>query len=129
MFYLQKAIEIRKFLILAALSVIAGFLNGCLGAAGGIVLYFTLSALYKNDTKKNLMTTAVSVMLFCLISLFFYKGSANLPLDEVIKIALPATLGGAAGALLLKKLPVGAVKRIFSAVLIIGGILMLVRSK
>ncbi len=124
---MQIETKSRRFLTLAASSVIAGFLNGFLGAAGGILLYFTLGALYKDNAKENLMTTAVSVMFFCLISLFFYKGTASISLGEVAKIALPAAFGGGIGALLLKKLPVKAVKKIFSAVLILGGILMLVR--
>ena len=126
---MQKATDKRKFFILAPLSVLAGFLNGFLGAAGGIVLYFTLSALYREDTKENFMTTSVSVMLFCLISLFFYKGVTALPLGEVLKIALPSLIGGGVGALLLKRISADALKKIFSAILILGGILMLVRQK
>ncbi len=117
----------RTFFILGIGALGAGFLNGFLGAGGGVILYFTLGALYGRDAKENLMTAAASVMFFCLVSLFFYKGSNALPLTEILKTGIPAMLGGALGALLLKRLSRVAVKRIFSAVLILGGILMLVR--
>ena len=113
------------FLILGALG--AGFLNGLLGAGGGVVLYFTLAAVYKSQTKENLVLSSASVMFFCLVSLFFYKGNSSLGIKEILAVALPAIFGGISGALLLKRLPRGAVKKIFSAVLVVGGILMLTR--
>ena len=112
---------------LMAGALLAGFLNGLLGAGGGVVLYFTLGALYGRDAKENLILSGASVMFFCLISLFFYKENVSLSLVEVAKVAFPAATGGLLGALLLKKLPRDTVKKIFSAVLLLGGILMLRR--
>lgn len=116
-----------SLLILAAGALGAGFLNGLLGAGGGIVLYFTLGALYGSGTKENLVLSSASVMFFCLVSLFFYRGSAALTVKDILSVGVPAAIGGISGAMLLKKLPRAAVKKIFSAVLIIGGILMLTR--
>ena len=112
-------------LVLASLG--AGFLNGLLGAGGGVVLYFSLGALYGKDAKENLVTTSACVMFFSFVSLFFYKGYNTLDLREITTVCLPAALGGICGALLLKRLPQTAVKKIFSAVLIISGILMLTK--
>lgn len=124
---MQTGTKLRTFLFLGLGALCAGFLNGFLGAGGGIMLYFTLGALYGRDAKENLMTAAASVMFFCLVSLFFYKGGSALSLSDILKICIPSVIGGAGGALLLRRLPQTAVKRIFSAVLILGGILMLVR--
>lgn len=105
----------------------AGFLNGLLGAGGGVILYFTLGALYGSDAKENLMLSSTSVMFFCLVSLFFYSGGSSLTVENILSVSIPAALGGLGGALLLRKLPGSAVKKIFSAVLVLGGILMLRR--
>lgn len=119
----------RRELILLALGAIgAGFLNGLLGAGGGIVLYFVLGALYGRGAKENLVLSSTAVMFFCLISLFFYKGNAALTVRDILGVGIPAAAGGLVGALLLRKIPTRAMKKIFSAVIILGGILMLVRA-
>lgn len=115
----------EKFL-LAAGALGAGFLSGLLGAGGGIVLYFVLGALYGRGTKENLVLSSSAVMFFCLVSLFFYKGN-SLCITEILRVAVPAALGGLVGAFLLAKIPGDAVRKLFSAVIIISGILMLVR--
>lgn len=116
-----------SLIILAAGALGAGFLNGLLGAGGGVILYFTLGALYGRGTKENLVLSSASVMFFCLVSLFFYKGSAAMPVKDILAVGVPAAAGGLCGALLLKKLPRDAVKKIFSAVLLLSGVLMLTR--
>lgn len=118
----------RRELILLALGAIgAGFLNGLLGAGGGIILYFVLGALYGRGAKENLVLSSTAVMFFCLVSLFFYKGNAALTVRDILSVGIPAAAGGLVGALLLRKIPAHAMKKIFSAVIILGGILMLVR--
>ena len=121
--------KIKKFspLILVIGALGAGFLNGLLGAGGGVILYFTLGALYGSDAKENLMLSSASVMFFCLVSLFFYSGGSALTVQNILSVSIPAGLGGLCGAMLLRKLPSNTVKKIFSAVLILGGILMLRR--
>lgn len=112
---------------LAVAAVGAGFLNGLLGAGGGVLLYFALGVLCGNDTKENLITTSVSVMFFSIVSLLFYSGNNTLDISKITTVCLPAAAGGICGALLLKRLPQTAIKQIFSIVLIVGGILMLTK--
>nr|MBQ5811269.1 sulfite exporter TauE/SafE family protein [Clostridia bacterium] len=102
-------------------------MNGLLGAGGGVLLYFALGVLCGNDTKENLIATSVSVMFFSIVSLFFYSGNNTLDISKITTVCLPAAAGGICGALLLKRLPQTVVKRIFSLVLVIGGILMLTK--
>ena len=120
----------RRELVLLALGAIgAGFLNGLLGAGGGIILYFTLGALYGRGAKENLILSSTAVMFFCLVSLFFYRGNAALTVGDILRVGIPAAAGGLIGALLLRRIPARTMKRIFSVVIIIGGILMLVRAE
>ena len=114
----------QRILCLSAAALGGGFLNGLLGAGGGVVLYFVLGALYGKNAKENLVVTSVCVMFFSLVSLLFYKDNNTLDLRGITTVCLPAALGGVCGALLLKKLPQAVIKKIFSAVLIISGILM-----
>ena len=115
-------------LALALGSLGAGFLNGLLGAGGGVILYFLLGAAGKaRGSKENLVLSSTAVMFFCFISLFFYKGNAALGVEAILRIGVPAALGGLCGAYLLRRLSTAAVRRLFSAVVVLGGVLMLCR--
>lgn len=118
----------RERLWLAMGAIGAGFLNGLLGAGGGIILYFVLGALYGRGAKENLVLSSTAVMFFCLVSLFFYRGNASLTVENILRVGIPAAAGGLVGAFLLKTIPAHAVKKLFSAVIIISGILMLLRA-
>jgi len=117
----------REYLLLGAAAVGAGFLNGLVGAGGGILLYFALGALYGRSTKENLILASVSVMFFCLVSLFFYRDNAALTVGNILAVGIPAMAGGVAGAFLLRKIPQAAMQKIFAAVILVGGVLMLIR--
>ncbi len=124
---MEQAAKHRELILLALGAIGAGFCNGLLGAGGGILLYFVLGALYGRGAKENLVLSSTAVMFFCLVSLFFYKGNAALTVGDILQVGIPAAAGGTIGALLLAKIPAHAMKKIFSAVIILGGILMLVR--
>ena len=124
---MQKTSTKNEILLLAVGDVGAGFLSGLLGAGGGIILYFVLGALYGRGAKQNLVLSSVAVMFFCVISLFFYKGNSALDLSALLKIAIPAVCGGTLGALFLAKISAATVKKMFSVIVILSGILMLLR--
>ncbi|MBQ9134101.1 MAG: TSUP family transporter [Clostridia bacterium] len=125
---MEKATARHEKLLLAFGAIGAGFLNGLLGAGGGIILYFVLGALYGRGAKENLVLSTTAVMFFCLISLFFYKGNAALTVGDILRVGIPAAAGGLIGALLLRRIPAHAMKKIFSALIVVSGILMLVRA-
>ncbi len=115
------------FLILL-LGAIAGFLNGLLGAGGGIPLVLGLSLLWgkKVANGKRFFTTALAVMLP--LSLYSVRRYGDaLPLDgvQIFVIALPSFVGGAVGAWLLGRLPASALNRIFATVTALSGVFLL----
>ena len=124
---MEKVTSKNEKILLPLSAVGAGFLSGLIGAGGGIILYFALGALYGRGAKENLVTSSVSVMLFCVISLLFYKGSSALDLEGILRLAIPAALGGITGGLLLSKIPTKTVKKLFSVIVIISGVIMLLR--
>ena len=66
------ALTVRQLGILAAGALAAGFLNGLLGAGGGVVLYFTLGAIGgARGSKENLVLSSTAVAFYCLVSLYF----------------------------------------------------------
>ena len=117
----------NEMLLLSIGALGAGFLSGLLGAGGGIVLYFFLGALYGKGTKQNLVLSSSAVMFFCVVSLFFYKGSSAIDFESLARLAIPAFAGGTIGAWLLKRISATTAKRLFSVIVTLSGIIMLLR--
>ena len=122
------ALTVRQLGILAAGALAAGFLNGLLGAGGGVVLYFTLGAIGgARGSKENLVLSSTAVAFYCLVSLHFYRASAALDTEDILSVGVPAALGGIIGAYLLRHIPQSAMRKLFSVVVFLGGILMLLK--
>ena len=120
---------IKKALPASLLGLVAGFLNGLLGAGGGIPLVMGLRAIFgkKVANGRRFFTTALAVMLpLSLYSIYRYASKAPLMTPQLTALLLPALLGGGVGAWLLGRLPMGVVNRIFATVVALSGILMLV---
>ena len=105
----------------------AGFLNGLLGAGGGIVIVFGLRKLLKGRLKdpRAIFPTAIAVMLpLSLLSAWQYARAGSLQLSYFGWLILPAIAGGVIGALLLRRLSVKALSRLFAAVVLISGLVL-----
>jgi len=122
------AFFIKKSLPVLLLGVLAGFLNGLLGAGGGIPLVLGLHLLLgkKVANGRRFYTTALTVMLpLSLFSVFCYVQNTPLPFDLFFVMLIPALLGGIAGAQLLNRISTRLLGRIFATVVALSGILML----
>lgn len=118
----------RERSILTAGALGAGFINGLLGAGGGVALYFTLRGLTDaRDAKEDLILSSTAVAFYCLVSLYFYGGNAAFDAEDILRIGVPAACGGLTGAYLLRRVPQYAAQKLFAVVLILGGLLMLTR--
>ncbi len=119
---------IKKTLPVSLLGVAAGFLNGLLGAGGGIPLVMGLRWLFgkKVANGRRFFTTALAVMLpLSLFSVYRYVQKAPIPTDLFYTMLFPALLGGAVGAWLLGRLSTKVLGRIFATVVALSGVLML----
>ncbi len=115
-------------LLLAGLA--AGVVNGLLGAGGGIITVFALGKIYKErmSDKNDVFAHALCVMLpLSLLSCVIYFTRGSFSTEGFGAFVLPAVLGGAVGGALLDKLRADMLRRLFSALVIISGILLIVR--
>lgn len=72
--------------------------------------------------------TSIAIILpLSLISLIVYWLNGNLPLTQSLPFFAPALLGSAAGAALLKKIPVQLLKLVFAGLILYSGIRLLMR--
>lgn len=117
----------------------AGFLNGLLGAAGGILLVVALPrltpppSLYpptcplgKYHERRDILATAMTVMLpvSAVSGAFYWLGGIRPSPALLLSLILPAAAGGFLGAKLLTRIPNHLLKKIFAAVVVIAGIRM-----
>jgi uncharacterized membrane protein YfcA len=122
----KKGITLK--LILAG--VLAGFANGLLGAGGGIVAVVALTRLMGDsfENKNDIFATALCVMLpLSALSTIIYLWGGHMSLEGMGALIPPAVLGGIVGGVLLGRLDTRVVKRLFSAIMALSGILLIVR--
>ncbi len=120
----------KDILKLIAMGFAAGVSNGLLGAGGGTVIVYGISRVLGDKLKKgnDVFATALCVMLpVSAVSCILYALDGHIKLDGFGIFILPAVIGGAAGGLLLGKVKSTAVKKLFSVLVIISGILLIVR--
>lgn len=120
-----------KFLIsfifpILLLGLCVGFINGMLGAGGGILLIYGLQKLcHRVADKRSIFATAIAVILpLSCVSAAHYFRHGSLDLNTLGWLILPAIAGGALGAMLLRRLSPRVLSRIFAAVVLISGIVM-----
>ncbi|MCQ2423566.1 MAG: TSUP family transporter [Clostridia bacterium] len=126
----EKAISAALLTALAGVG--AGFLNGLLGAGGGIILTLAFGALLPKDVGETEATrdrfaAAVSVMFpVSILTVFFYAKSGNvLPESDLPWLLLPAAAGGAAGAFFMDRIRASWLRTAFAVLLVVSGINML----
>lgn len=118
----------KKTLPVCLLGLLAGALNGLLGAGGGVAIVLGLRPLLKNTSHdpRAVYVSALCVMLpVSLLTVLRYRAMGHLDSAQISLLALPAVLGGTVGAWLLRRLSPTALARLFSALVLTSGIVML----
>ena len=111
--------------LLAFSAFLAGGLNGLLGTGGGMVLVFVLGALLGQERGKEVFVlSSFGILVFSLVSAATYGNGGSLDTAALPRFALPAALGGVGGALLLDRMKLLWVKKLFAAILIYAGLKM-----
>ena len=113
-----------EWLILAAAALLAGFLNGLLGAGGGIILYYAMRRRAGGDRTAFQMNVA-AILVFSLISSAVYLLHGNLDIRATLPFLPVAVAGGFLGAFLLPRIRVEYLRLIFAAVTVFAGVRML----
>lgn len=119
----------KYFPLLLLIGFLAGLLNGLLGAGGGILIVIGLRAIFGKEVSdsKRFYATAIAVMLpLSVISAWQYMQNGHLPTLSLGLLVLPALCGGIIGALLLRLIRPLLLARIFAAVVLVSGIVLVI---
>ena len=117
----------QEILVLISIGLAIGFINGFLGAGGGILLVPVLTAVIKEPTKVAHATAVVIILPLCVASgiVYILKGFYDFGIGW--KILIGTLAGGVLGTFLLKKLANNWISLIFAVVMIGAGIYMCLR--
>lgn len=121
----MKTLKFIGFSLIAGLSV--GFVNGFLGAGGGMILVPLLTYLFKMDTKVVHSTAVFVMMPICLISGITYIIKGVVDFKTLLPVAIGTLIGGVIGSVFLKKLQSKWINYIFYVVMIASGIWILIK--
>ncbi len=116
-----------KIIPVCLLGLLAGLLNGLLGAGGGIVIVYGLNKLCRGQLRdpRAAFAGALAVMVpLSLFSIWRYARSGQIPQGAWQPLVLPAVLGGITGALLMRVLSARTLSRLFAAIVLISGIVL-----
>ena len=118
-------------LLLGLCGLLAGTVNGLLGAGSGILITYALRAVSPalREDSRDLLANATAIILpLSLVSFLSYLRSGALPPDARLGIyLLPGLLGGFVGGILLDKLPAHVIRRLFAGLVLVSGLIMLLR--
>lgn len=127
--YFQNFGKTHPSVLLCGAGVLGGFVNGLLGAGGGIVIVFLISSLTHGALDgKDVFANALAVMLpVSIVSLISYSLSGNVGTADTVIFAFPALLGGLLGAFLLERIRTSFLKKLFTAIVLWSGFYMIVK--
>lgn len=135
--YYHTGIAARHTVTLLMTGLVAGVINGLLGTGGGIVVVLVLTAWYKRlcgnsasraDVAKSVYVISLLTMLpVSLFSALQYAGSGRLSLSSFAPYLLPALFGGLLGGVVLDRVRLPFLQKLFAVLLLISGVRMLLR--
>ena len=114
-------------LFLIAGGVASGFINGLLGAGGGIIIVFILSRLLKEHSDhRDIFANALCIMLpVSLLSCIVYVTRGKVSFDAFPTLVVPAIAGGIIGGILLCKIKTGTLKKLCAVLVVISGMILI----
>ena len=107
--------RLKNFILHGAFAgLIAGILNGLLGAGGGMIVVPMLERSGLDPARAHATSIAVIVPL-CMLSAAFYLCNGSLGLADALPYIPAGLIGAFAGAKLLPRIPANLLRRIFGA--------------
>lgn len=125
----QMRTNYKGAIVFSSLSLLVGLagglINGFFGTGGGILPALLLGRSLRG-TRRFATVLAVTLSV-TLLSAVLYLSRGSFRISDALPFLLPGVVGGWCGALLSEHLSPNGLRRIFGAVSLVAGILVLVR--
>lgn len=117
-----------KVVLLLILGAFVGFINGFLGAGGGMLLVPLIIPILKLEPKVAHATAIVIILPLCVVSGIIYAIKGSFSFEVFLPCLIGTIVGGVIGTFILSKLKNNIITAIFSVVMIIAGVIMIVKA-
>ena len=110
--------------------LLAGICNGLLGAGGGIIIVYALNMAFRDTIKdsRDVFANALCVMLpLSAVSALGYALMGKISTEGLSVFVLPSIVGGVCGALLLGRIKAEVLKKLFAALVIYSGLMLMIK--
>ena len=108
------------------IGLLTGLTNGLFGSGGGTVLVPCLVFLMDVEDHKAHATAIAVILPLSILSAFIYYGYNVVELSLTLKVAVGSVAGGLVGSMLLNKLSIGLLRKIFGILMILAAIRMVI---
>lgn len=109
---------------IAFAGIISGLLNGLFGSGGGVVAVILLRNIL-SDEKKAHASATLMILIMSILSLILYLTKGYIDFENGVKFIAGGIFGALLGTRLLKNTSNLKLKKFFSAVLVVSGLVML----
>lgn len=117
-----------QILLLICLGVFVGFVNGFLGAGGGMLLVPCIIPILSMDTKVAHATAILIILPICIVSGVIYALQGSFEFNVFLPCLIGTVVGGVLGTFILSKLKNDVITIIFSLVMVAAGVVMIVKA-
>ena len=118
--------KLKSNLIMIFMGMSIGFINGILGAGGGMIAVPLLKKAGLNQKESHANAVAV-ILPITIISGVFYIINQSVTLNDALIYMPTGLLGAVLGTMLLKKISPLWLKRIFGFLMIYAGVRLLIK--
>lgn len=119
--------KVNLIFISIGAGLLVGFINGFMGAGGGMILVPILTLLLKMNSRVAHSTAVFVIAPICLVSGITYIIKGVVDWNILLPVAIGTLVGGIVGTFLLKKLKSDVINIIFWCVMIFAGVWMLIK--
>ena len=117
-----------RIVLLILLGLFVGFVNGFLGAGGGMLVVPCMLLILPIEPKVAHATAILIILPICVVSGVIYAFKGALDIDIFLPCLIGTIIGGVLGTFILKKLKNDIITAIFSLVMIVAGVFMIVKA-
>ena len=115
-------LNVRRVVALVLVGIVGGVLSGLFGVGGGIVMVPLLIMLAGMDQRRASATSLVAIVPTSIVGAISYGVAGHVDLVAGIAISAGGIVGSLIGARLLRTLPIGWLRWLFIALLIVVAI-------
>lgn len=115
-----------SFILLAITGAIGGILSGAFGVGGGVLMVPLLINLVGMDQRRAASTSLVAILPTAIVGSLTYLAKGEVDVWAAVFLAIGAVVGSYLGSQLLRRIPLGVLRWLFIALLVVIAVRMLV---